>query len=120
MSKLVRLRKKLLSPLSAVLAIISAVLLILAFPDFDFWFLAWIALVPLFFALEREKDSALKSFLTGWTFGVTFFFGTCWWLTFAPITYAGLPAPLVYFFMLCAAAIVGVFPGIFGALISVL
>jgi apolipoprotein N-acyltransferase len=82
MSKLARLRKNLLSPISAVLAIISAVLLILAFPDFDFWFLAWVALVPLFFALEREKDSALKSFLTGWTFGVTFFFGTCWWLTF--------------------------------------
>lgn len=120
MSKLARLRKNLLSPLSAVLAIISAVLLILAFPDFDLWFLAWIALVPLFFALEREKDSALKSFLTGWTFGVTFFFGTCWWLTFAPITYAGLPAPLIYFFMFCAASVVGIFPGIFGALFSII
>ena len=119
MSKLARLKEKLLSPLSAVLAIISAVLLILAFPDFDFWFLAWVALVPLFFALEREKDSALKSFLTGWTFGVTFFFGTCWWLTFAPINYAGLPALLVYFFMFCAAAIVGIFPGVFGALFSI-
>ena len=118
--KFERLRKKLLSPLSAVLAIFSAVLLILAFPDFELWFLAWVGLVPLFFALEREKDSAVKSFLTGWTFGVTFFFGTCWWLTFAPITYAGLPAPLIYFFMFCAAAIVGVFPGVFGALFSVL
>lgn len=120
MSKFARFRKNLLSPLSAVLAIISAVLLILAFPDFDFWFLAWVALVPLFLALEREKDSARKSFLTGWTFGVTFFFGTCWWLTFAPITYAGLPAPLIYFFMFGAAAIVGIFPGVFGALFSVL
>jgi apolipoprotein N-acyltransferase len=120
MSKFPRLRKNLLSPLSAVLAIVSAVLLILAFPDFEFWFLAWIGLVPLFFALDREKDSVIKSFLTGWTFGVVFFFGTCWWLTFAPITYAGLPAPLVYFFMFCAAAIVGVFPGVFGALFSII
>jgi apolipoprotein N-acyltransferase len=119
MKKLARLRKNLLSPLSAILAIISAILLILAFPDFELWFLAWVALVPLFLAIEREKDSALKSFLVGWVFGVTFFFGTCWWLTFAPITYAGMPWLLVYFFMFCAAAAVGIFPGIFGALFSI-
>jgi apolipoprotein N-acyltransferase len=120
MSKFSRLRKNLLSPLSAVLSIVSAVLLILAFPDFEFWFFAWFALIPLFFAVEREKDSALKSFLTGWAFGVTFFFGSCWWLTFAPITYAHVPAPLVYLFLLGAASVVGIFPGIFGALFSVL
>src|SRR5215213_3687506 len=119
MSKFPRFRKNLLSPLSAILAVISALLLILAFPDFEFWFFAWFALVPLFFAVEREKDSVLKSFLTGWLFGVIFFFGTCWWLTFAPITYAGLPAPLVYFFMFSAAAVVGILPGIFGALFSI-
>ena len=114
MNKLSRLRKNLLSPFSAVLAIVSALLLILAFPGFEFWFLAWIALVPLFFAIEREKESVIKSFLVGWLFGLIFFFGTCWWLTFAPITYAGMPWLLVYFFMFCAAAVVGIFPGIFG------
>src|SRR5690349_19593247 len=115
-----RLRKNLLHRSSAGLAAVSAVLLILAFPGFEFWFLAWIALIPLFFAVEREKDSLVKSFLTGWTFGVVFFFGTCWWLTFAPITYAALPAPLVYFFLFCACAVVGILPGIFGALYSIL
>jgi apolipoprotein N-acyltransferase len=120
MNKLPHLRKNLLSPLSAVFAIISAILLILAFPNFEFWILAWFALVPLFFAIEREKESVVKSFLVGWLFGLVFFFGTCWWLTFAPITYAGMPWLLVYFFMFCAAAVVGIFPGIFGALFSVL
>lgn len=114
-----RFKRKLLSPASALLAVLSAVLLIFAFPDFEFWFLAWFALVPLLAAVEREKDSVVKSFLTGWTFGVTFFFGSCWWLTFAPITYAHLPAPLVYFFLFCAASVVGVFPGIFAALLSI-
>ncbi|MEP6900174.1 MAG: apolipoprotein N-acyltransferase, partial [Actinomycetota bacterium] len=94
--------------------------LILAFPDFEFSLLALFALVPLFFAIEREKDSVVKSFLTGWLFGMIFFFGTCWWLTFAPITYAGMPWLLVYFFMLCAASVVGILPGIFGALFSIL
>src|SRR5215216_772346 len=120
MNKLPRLRKNLLSPFSAVLAVVSAMLLILAFPGFEFWLLAWFALVPLFFAIEREKESVVKSFLVGWLFGLVFFFGTCWWLTFAPITYAGMPWLLVYFFMFCAAAVVGIFPGIFAALFSVL
>ncbi len=115
-----RLRKNLLSPLSTVLSIVSALLLILAFPNFEFWFLAWFALVPLFFAIEREKESVVKSFLVGWLFGLVFFFGTCWWLTFAPITYAGIPWLLTYFFMFCAASVVGIFPAIFSALFSIL
>lgn len=106
--------------MSALLAALSAMLLILAFPGFEFWMLAWFALVPLLLAVEREKYSVVKSFLTGWTFGVIFFFGSCWWLTFAPITYAHLPAPIVYFFLFCAASVVGVFPGIFAAIFSIL
>ncbi len=120
MNKLSRLRKNLLSPLSAVLSIVSALLLILAFPGFEFSLLAWFALVPLFFAIEREKESVVKSFLVGWLFGLVFFFGTCWWLTFAPITYAGMPWLLTYFFMFCAASVVGIFPAIFSALFSIL
>jgi apolipoprotein N-acyltransferase len=119
MRKFPRLRQKLLSPVSIVLAVISAIILIFVFPDFEFWWLAGVALVPLFFAVEREKDSGFKSFLVGWVFGVAFFFGSCWWLTFAPITYASLPAPVVYFFLFCACAAVGIFPGIFGTLLSV-
>src|SRR5215204_5217962 len=120
MSKFLRLRKNLLSPYSAGLAVISAALLILAFPTFVFWFLAWFALVPLFFAVEREKDSIVKSFLVGWFFGIVFFFGTCWWLTFAPITYAKFPAPLAYFLLLCATLFVGLFLALFAALFSFL
>lgn len=114
-----RLRKNLLSPVSAVLSIVSALLLILAFPNYEYSLLAWFALVPLFFAIEREKESVVKSFLVGWLFGLVFFFGTCWWLTFAPITYAGMPWLLTYFFMFCAASVVGILPGIFGALFSI-
>src|SRR5687767_6341486 len=84
---------------SAAAALVGALLLILAFPDFEYWFLAWIALVPLLWAVEREKGSVLKSFVLGWMFGAVFFFGTCWWLTFAPITYAGFPPALAYFLL---------------------
>lgn len=105
---------------NVLLAVFAAVLLILAFPDFEFWFLAWFALVPLMWAVEREKASTAKSFALGWIFGTVFFFGTCWWLTFAPITYAGFPPVLAYFLMFCVTAITSLFPAIFAAILSVL
>ena len=103
---------------NAALAILSAILLILAFPDFEFWFLAWVALVPLLWAIEREKESLVRSFVLGWLFGFVFFTGTCWWLTFAPITYAGFPWALAYSLLLCVTATVGIFPGLFAAILS--
>lgn len=103
-----------------MLSLAAAVLLILAFPDFELWYLAWFALVPLLFAVEREKASAVRSFVAGWVFGLVFFFGTCWWLTFAPITYAGFPPALAYFLLFCLCALVAVFPGIFAAVMAVL
>ncbi|MEO6050640.1 MAG: apolipoprotein N-acyltransferase [Pyrinomonadaceae bacterium] len=105
---------------NVLLAILAAVLLILAFPDFEYWLLAWFALVPLMLAVEREKASVVRSFFTGWIFGTAFFFGTCWWLTYAPIHYAGFPPWLAYSGMVFVGFAVGVFPAIFAAILSVL
>ena len=115
-----RLRSFLPDWKSAALAALSAILLILAFPDFEFWFLAWVGLIPLLWAMDREKDSAARGFVLGWLWGFVFFTGTCWWLTFAPITYAGFPWALAYVLLLCLTAIVGIFPGIFGLILSIL
>lgn len=104
---------------NSLLAIFSAILLILAFPDFDFWVLAWFALVPLFFAVEREKKSFAKSFAVGWIFGTTFFLGTCWWLAFPMYTYAGFPAPIAYVLVLLASLTVGIIPAIFAGVSSI-
>lgn len=120
MKILARLKEKLPAPINIFFAILSAILLIFAFPGFEFWFFAWFALIPFFFAVYREKNSALASFILGWFFGIVFFFGTCWWLTFAPITYAKFPAPLAYFLLFCATLVVGIFPAIFAALFSFL
>ncbi len=114
------LKKTIPSWQNALLAILAAVLLILAFPDFEWWWTAWFALVPLMWAVEREKDSTARSFVLGWIFGTVFFFGTCWWLTYAPIHYAHFPWPLAYFLMLCVCLIVGLFPAIFAATLSIL
>jgi len=106
--------------LNAALAVLSAILLILGFPDFEVWRLAFVALVPLLLAVDGEYESPRSSFTVGWIFGTVFFFGSCWWLTFAPITYAGLPWPPVYFLMLCAAIGAGIFPAVFTMMLAIL
>lgn len=111
-----RLRKKIAAERTGVLlALTSALLLIFAFPPFEWWFTAWFAFVPLLLAIEREKESIFKSFVLGWLFGNVFFFGTCWWLTFAPINYAGFPRPLAYFLLFIVTSAAAIFPGIFAA-----
>jgi apolipoprotein N-acyltransferase len=113
-------RAKLPSLVNSLLAVLSAILLTLAFPNFDLWFLAWFALVPLFFAIEREKESAVKSFVLGWIFGTAFFCGSCWWLTFSFITYGRLPNALAYFLLFLICSMVAVFPAVFGAAFSLI
>jgi apolipoprotein N-acyltransferase len=104
---------------NALLAVLAAALLILAFPPFELWLMAWLTLVPLLWAIEREKSPA-RSFVLGWLFGNIFFFGTCWWLTFAPITYAGFPAPLAYLLLFGVTSVAAVFPGLFAAVTAFL
>ncbi|MFN0139412.1 MAG: apolipoprotein N-acyltransferase [Pyrinomonadaceae bacterium] len=104
---------------NAALALASAGLLILAFPDSEWWWTAWFALVPLMLAVERETG-VLRSFLLGWLFATVFFFGTCWWLAYAPIHYAAIPWPLAYFLIFIPCVISGIFPGIFAAILTVL
>ncbi len=105
---------------NALLALLAAVLLILSFPNFEFWFLAWFALVPLMWAVEREKASTVRSFVLGWIFGTLFFFGSCWWLTFAPINYAAFPPLLAYFLLFCVTLVAGLFPALFAAMLSLM
>ena len=54
-----------------LLAAISGVLLALAFPRFDAWWLAPVALKPLTIAMSREFVP-WRRFLLGWVMGVVF------------------------------------------------
>jgi apolipoprotein N-acyltransferase len=93
-------------------AVASALLLLLAFPDFDLWPLAWVALVPLLFAVA-SRPRALQSFFMGWLAGTVFFYFSCHWLTFPMIRYAEIPAWLAHILLLPAALAGGFFVGLF-------
>lgn len=113
-------RRMLPSWKNVLLALLSAILLILAFPDVEIWFLAGIALVPLMWSIERQKNSVAAASVLGWIFGVTFFFGTCWWLAYAPIHYAEFPAIVAYLLVFGAAAGAALFPAIFAGAVAVI
>jgi len=66
-----------------VLAIVSALLLWLSFPKFNFSFLAWTAFVPFFFSLRNERLS--KTLLLSFVAGYLFFVLTIFWLTHVTI-----------------------------------
>ncbi|MBC7797054.1 MAG: apolipoprotein N-acyltransferase [Pyrinomonadaceae bacterium] len=100
------------------LAFLTAILLILAFPDFELSFLAWFAFLPLLLAVWRNRYSVTKSFYLGLLGGTAFFYGSCYWLTNAPIVYGGLPSVLVYLLLVPACVGAGIFTGIFTAILA--
>ena len=95
----------------------TAILLILSFPNFDFSFLAWIALVPLMWAVA-QRPSPRRAFILGWTAGTIFFYGSCYWLTYSMIHYGGLPRVVAYLLLIPGALVVGMFPGLFALVLA--
>jgi apolipoprotein N-acyltransferase len=95
----------------------SALLLILSFPNFEYYQLAWIGLVPLLVVIGR-RPAPLRAFILGWGVGSVFFYFTCYWLTYSMIHYGGLPASLAYLLLIPGALVIGAFHGLFAALIA--
>jgi apolipoprotein N-acyltransferase len=100
------------TPAEALLAALSAALLVAAFPDFDLWPLAWVGLVPLLYAVGRRPRTA-QATLLGWLAGTLFFYGSCHWLTFPMTRYGDIPAPVAYFLLLFPTLVAGLFPALF-------
>jgi len=98
-------------------AAVSALLLILSFPNFEYYQLAWIGLVPLLVVIGR-RPSPLRAFILGWAVGSVFFYFTCYWLTYSMIHYGGLPTVLAYLLLIPGALVVGILHGLFAVLIA--
>ena len=72
-----------------LLALLSAALLVAAFPHLSLSFLAAVALAPLLVAVAREPRPA-RRFLLGWVAGVAYWFGVCYWIQFVLAVHGGL------------------------------
>lgn len=73
----------------ALLAVLTAVLLVLEFPKFDLRFLAPISLTPLLFVVARTWDP-WKRFYFGWLSGIVYWFFICTWIQFTLEHHGGM------------------------------
>src|SRR5712671_2202130 len=107
-----RLRKQSPAIVDFSAATLSAVLLILSFPDFNLWPLAWCALAPLLVVIAINKGR-WRPFFLGWVFGTVFFYGSCYWLTYSMIHTGGISPWVAFPLLLPGALLVGIFPAVF-------
>jgi apolipoprotein N-acyltransferase len=98
-------------------ALLSSILLIISFPDFNLSPLAWVALIPLLLVVAR-RPRPVRSFFLGWLFGSVFFFGSCHWLTYSIIHFGGFSPWLAYPLLIPGALVLGIFPGTFTAVLA--
>jgi apolipoprotein N-acyltransferase len=99
------------------LSVLSGLLLVFAFPDWNLWSLAWIAPAPLIMAAAREQRF-WSSFLLGIVTGTVFFMGTSYWVTYSMHNYGGMSVWLCYLAALPLAAILAIFIGLFAGILS--
>lgn len=121
-------------PLKAwILSLLSSGLQIVIFPKANLYFLCWVAMAPLLYALLRGRggegelfDSEGRSlrpftlwqgFLIAWVCGIVWYIGTCYWIYPVMNGYGKLAAPLAVLITAGYCLIMGMHHGFFGLLI---
>jgi len=92
-----------------LLASISGLLLILSFPQWNLFALAWVSLVPLLWAV-RGKDAS-QGCILGAVTGLVFNLGLVYWVTVSMTTYGKMNAALSILVLILFAAYLSLFIG---------
>jgi apolipoprotein N-acyltransferase len=87
----------------AGLAVVSGLGLAAAFPKVDLNLLAWVAFVPLFYAIEGQPLRSVIGY--SWLQGLSCFAGSLYWIAITLHNFAGVPIVLAVLPMLLLAAI---------------
>lgn len=93
-----------------LLAVLTGLLIALAFPSAGFSFLAFVALIPLLISLEGKSPWA--AFRLGWLSGFTAYAGLLYWLVIVMGQYGHLPLYLAISLWLLLSAWLAVFYGL--------
>ncbi len=99
-------------------AILSGILVVLAFPKPDVSSLAWVGFVPLLLSFWDKKPD--RAFVTGYAFGMVYFFGTLYWIYHSINHFGGVSflSSIALVFLLCGY--LSIYPAIFSYLVTVL
>jgi apolipoprotein N-acyltransferase len=91
----------------AALAVASGLALALAFPNFDFNFAAWLAFVPLLYAIDGEAHR--KVFLYAWLQGFVCYVASLYWVTITLHHFADVRVVFAVMPMMLLAAVIALF-----------
>jgi apolipoprotein N-acyltransferase len=94
------------------LAAATGILLFLSFPKYGSGFLAWIALIPLFWAM-KEVVSIRQGLLLGFIAGLVCHIGLIYWITYVIVNYGYLPIYLGIILMLLLACYLSLYTALF-------
>jgi len=94
-----------------LLSLLSGILLILSFPNVDLEFLAWLALVPLFYSIEGK--GSFHAFTLGFLTGLVSYLGILYWIIVAVHTYGGVPMILSSLILLLLVIYLSLFTAAF-------
>ncbi|MEQ8253046.1 MAG: apolipoprotein N-acyltransferase [Smithellaceae bacterium] len=97
-----------------VLAAASGVLLFLSFPKYGSGFLAWIALMPLLWAI-RGASSIRQGLFLGFITGMVCHVGLIYWITYVVVNYGYLPIYVGIVLMLLLACYLSIYISLFSA-----
>lgn len=120
-----------------LLAVISGVLQILAFPLPNIYPLSWAAIAPLLVAVLHAREpedihlpsalaqklvpaSAGQGFLLGYLSGVIWYAGTCYWVYHTMHLYGGLSAAAAFGILVLFCLYLGLYEGLFGLVVALL
>jgi len=118
-------------------ALTSGVLQVLVFPKPGLYFLCWIAIAPLIYAILRAREADASQllaerdtfsylvaarvrdgFLLGWVSGIVTYAGTCYWVYNVMNLYGGLHPVLAAVLLVLFAMFIGLHHAVFGALLA--
>ncbi len=94
------------------LAVLSGLLLFLSFPKYGSGLLAWIAFIPLFFALKKASTFT-QGFLLGFITGIVSYTGIIYWIAYVIVNYGYLPLHTGIILMLLLACYLSLYIALF-------
>jgi apolipoprotein N-acyltransferase len=100
-----------------ICAVFCGLLVVMSFPTFNVFPLAWVALAPLLILLYDKP--AKQAFISGLLFGVVYFFGTIYWIYHSLNHYGSISLVPSLLAVLALSAYLSLYPALFCSLYSV-
>ncbi len=94
-----------------LLSLLSGIMLTAGLPKLEWHWMAWVALVPLFMALQGKTGR--EAFRLGYVCGLAHFLSTLYWIQYVIEHYGNLPSFLAVGALLLVCAYLALYPAVF-------